>query len=144
MNFPRLKSWQWALLVIACLVALDWAIRRPDARSRELTGIIATQGSAQLKAYPYQFHVLRVEGKTAVLSTPRSFEVPAFKVLGVLYPEINVKDHNNPAFIAVEQQLGAVQAEARNIVAAQPGIADVRWELDRQWLRQHGIEVPDK
>lgn len=143
MNFPRLKSWQWALLVLACLVALDWAIRRPDARSRELNAIIETQGSAQLKAYPYQFRVLRVEGKTAVLGTPRNFAVPAFKVLGVLYPKIDVKDANNPAFIAVEQQLGAVQSEARSIVAAQPGISDVRWELDRQWLLQHGIEVPD-
>jgi hypothetical protein len=144
MNFRQIKSWQWVLIVIALLVALDWAIRRPDARSRQLNEIIATQASPQLKNYPYQFHVLRVEGKTAVMATPRNFDVPAFRMLGVLYPEINVKDHNNPAFIAVERLLGQVQDEAKDIVLAQSGISDIRWELDREWLRRKGIAVPDK
>jgi len=40
MNFRQIKSWQWVLIVIALLVALDWAIRRPDSRSRELNNII--------------------------------------------------------------------------------------------------------
>jgi hypothetical protein len=126
------------------LVALDWAIRRPDSRSRELNDIIQTQASAQLKAYPYQFHVLRVAGDTAVMATPRNFHSPAFRFLGVLYPDINVKDHNNPAFIAVEKLLGQVQDEAKYIVLAQPGIKGVSWELDKEWLRRHHIEVPDK
>lgn len=65
-------------------------------------------------------------------------------MLGVLYPDINVKDANNPAFIAVERLLGQVQDEAKDIVLAQPGITDVRWELDKGWLRRKGIEVPDK
>ena len=118
MNFRQVKSWQWVLIVIALLVALDWAIRRPDSRSRELNDIIQTQASAQLKAYPYQFHVLRVTGDTAVMATPRNFHSPAFRFLGVLYPDINVKDHNNPAFIAVEKLLGQVQDEAKDIVLA--------------------------
>ena len=62
----------------------------------------------------------------------------------MLYPDINTKDTNNPAFIAVEQLLGEVQGEARAIVLAQPGIKDVTWELDREWLRKHFIEVPEK
>lgn len=144
MNFRQIKSWQWVLIVIALLVALDWAIRRPDARSRELNEIITTQASPQLKNYPYKFHVLRVDGKTAVMATPRNFDVPAFRMLGVLYPEINVKDPNNPAFIAVEHLLGRVQDEAKDIVLAQPGISDIRWELDREWLRRKGIAAPDK
>ena len=144
MNFRQVKSWQWVLIGIALLVALDWAIRRPDSRSRELNDIIQTQASAQLKAYPYQFHVLRVAGDTAVMATPRNFHSPAFRFLGVLYPDINVKDHNNPAFIAVEKILGQVQDEAKDIVLAQPGIKGVSWELDKEWLRRHHIEVPDK
>jgi hypothetical protein len=143
-NFRQVKSWQWVLIGIALLVALDWAIRRPDSRSRELNDIIQTQASAQLKAYPYQFHVLRVAGDTAVMATPRNFHSPAFRFLGVLYPDINVKDHNNPAFIAVEKILGQVQDEAKDIVLAQPGIKGVSWELDKEWLRRHHIEVPDK
>lgn len=138
----RRPSWQWLLLVLALLVALDWWIRRPDSRSRELTAAIASQGSARLKNYPYQFRVLRVDGKTAHLSTPRNYEVPAFRALAALYPELNVKDANNPAFIAAEQTLGAVQAEARQIVLAQPGIAEVRWQLDKEWLAAHYIEPP--
>lgn len=141
MPIRQIKSWQWILLVIALLVALDWAIRRPDARSRELNDIIASQASERLRNYPYQFQVLRVEGDTAVMTTPRNFDVPAFRMLGVLYPNINVKDPNNPEFIAVERLLGQVQDEAKDIVLAQPGIKGVRWELDRGWLRRQGIEV---
>ncbi|MCL2635653.1 MAG: hypothetical protein FWD50_03360, partial [Betaproteobacteria bacterium] len=92
--------------------------------------------------YPYQFQVLRVEGDAAVMSTPRNFDVPAFRMLGVLYPHINVKDNNNPEFIAVERLLGQVQDEAKDIVLAQPGIESVRWELDRNWLRRQGIALP--
>lgn len=144
MNFRQIKSWQWVLIVLALLVALDWAIRRPDPRTRELNAILETQASARLKNYPYTFHVVRVEGSTAVMSTPRNFDSPAFRFLGVIYPEINVKDHNNPAFIEVEQLLGKVQDEAKDIVLAQPDIKDIRWELDRDWLRRRGIEVLDK
>jgi len=53
-------------------------------------------------------------------------------------------DPNNPAFIAVEKLLGEVQSEAQAIVLAQAGIKGVRWELDREWLRSHGVEVPDR
>ncbi len=141
MPIRQIKSWQWILLVIALLVALDWAIRRPDARSRELNDIITSQASERLRNYPYQFQVLRVEGDTAVMTTPRNFDVPAFRMLGVLYPNINVKDPNNPEFIAVERLLGQVQDEAKDIILAQPGIKGVRWELDRDWLRRQGIEV---
>ncbi len=144
MKLHSIKSWQWVLLVLALMVALDWAIQRPDARSRELNAIIAQEASSKLKAYPYRFTVLRVEGKTAVMSTPRNFDVPAFRMLGVLYPDINVKDANNPEFIAVEHLLGQMQDEARHIVLAQPGIAEVRWELDKAWLHRQGIEVPDR
>lgn len=144
MNFRAIKSWQWVLIVMALLVALDWAIRRPDAPTRELNHILETQASQKLKDYPYQFQVLRVEGTTAIMTTPRNVDVPAFRLLGVLYPEINVKDANNPAFIAVQNQLGRMQDEAKDIVLAQPGIEQVRWELDKQWLRRKGIEVPDR
>lgn len=144
MKIPKIKSWQWVLIVLVLLVALDWAIRRPDSRSRQLNEVIQTQGSAELKKYPYQFHVLRVTGDTAVMATPRNFQSPAFRFLGVLYPEINVKDHNNPAYIAVEKELAKNQDEAKDIVLAQPGIKSVSWELDKEWLRRHHVEVADK
>ncbi len=138
----KIRTWQWLVIALTLLIALDSAIRRPDARSRELNRIIVAQASPRLRDYPYPFRVRRVEGGTAVMGTPRNYEVPAFKVLGALYPQVNVKDANNPEFIALEQTLGAVQAEARSIVASQPGIAGVRWELDRDWLTAHYIETP--
>lgn len=137
-----MKKHYWIVLIIIFLVGLDWYIRAPDNRSRQMTGIIETQGSAELKAYPYRFHVTKIVGETAYLSTPRNVEVPAFKMLGVLYPKINTRDANNPAFIAEEQHLGRVQSEARAILLGQPGIKEVQWELDREWLIRHGIEVP--
>lgn len=139
-----MKKKYWLILAVLFLVWLDWYIRAPDARSRELTQAIASQSSAKLKSYPYQFWVVKVVGDTAYLSTPRNYDVPAFKALAVLYPDLDTKDANNPAFIAAEQKLGEVQSEARAIVLAQPGVKDVQWELDRDWVSAHHIELPPK
>lgn len=140
----KLKRRYWVIAILLFLVGLDWYIRAPDAPSRRLTSLVEAQASAKLKNYPYKFRVMQVSGDTAVMSTPRNFDVPAFKVLGVLYPDINTRNPNDPAFIAAEQLLGEVQSEARSIVLRQPGIKNVRWELDRDWLKAHFIEVPEK
>lgn len=139
-----MKKRYWALLALIVIVGLDWYIRTPDSRSRQLTASVEAQASAKLKSYPYKFRVMKVTGETAVMSTPRNFEVPAFKALGVLYPEINTRNQNDPAFIAAEKLLGEVQSEARSIVLAQPGVKEVRWELDREWLSAHDIDLPRK
>lgn len=139
-----MKRRYWLVLIVLFLVWLDWYIRAPDSRARNLTAVIAEQASPRLKNYPYKFWVMRVDGATAVVSTPRNFDVPAFKMLAVLYPEIDTKNPNNPEFIAVEQLLGEVQSEARAIVLAQPGIKEVRWELDRDWLRSKFIALPEQ
>lgn len=140
----ELKKSYWVIVILVLLAGLDWYIQAPDSRSRELTRAIEAQASPKLKSYPYKFWVIKVNGATALVSTPRNFDVPAFKALAVLYPEIDTKNPNDPAFIAAEQLLGEVQSEARAIVLAQPGIKDVSWELDRDWLKKHFIEVPEK
>lgn len=139
-----MKKSYWIIVVLVFLAGLDWFIQAPDSRSRELTSAIEAQAGPKLKNYPYKFRVMKVDGTTALVSTPRNFDVPAFKALAVLYPDINTKNPNDPAFISAEQLLGEVQSEARAIVLAQPGIKDVSWELDRDWLRKHFIEVPEK
>ena len=131
----------WVLLILLFLVGLDWYIRAPDSRSRQLTGAIETQASAQLKSYPYTFRVMSVSGETAVMSTPRNVEVPALKALGVLFPNVDTKNPDDPQFIAAERLLAEVQAEARSNVLAQPRIKTVRWDLDRDWLVAHNIDV---
>lgn len=140
----KLKIWQWVVILLALAFGADWLIQRPDSRARELDGALMARGSSQLQAYPYRFHVLRVEGDTAVVATPRNFDVPAFHALGALYPGLNVKNNNDPAFIKAQEDLGAVQGEARAIVLSHPGIKAMRWELDKAWLTAHGIEVPAK
>lgn len=137
-----MKKRYWIIPLLAFLVGLDWYIRAPDSAARKLSSAIESQGSAKLKAYPYKFWVIKVKDGTAYVSTPRSFDVPAFKALAVLYPDVNTKNPNDPAFIATEKLLGEVQSEASAIVMAQPDIKEVRWELDRDWLRAHFIEVP--
>ena len=99
-----MKKRYWIALVLLFLVGLDWYIRAPDSRSRELTRAIESQASDKLKTYPYKFWVMKVTGETAYLSTPRNTEVPAFKALGVLFPNLNTKDPNNPAFIAAKSE----------------------------------------
>lgn len=139
-----MKKRYWLFLGVLLLVGLDWYIQAPDGRSRQLNAVLEAQASPELKTYPYHFHVLRVSGETAYLSTPRNVDVPAFKALGVMFPDINTRDPRDPAFIAAQQKLGAVQGEARAIVMAQAGIKEVRWELDRKWLGAHAIELPPR
>lgn len=138
-----MKKLAWIAAIVVALVALDWFIRAPDSRSRELTRAIAEQGGPELKAYPYQFRVLKVDGGVAFLTTPRSFDVPAARMIAALYPDINTRDAADPAFVAAQKRLAAIQGEAQRIVAAQPGITSVRWQLDRDWLTAHHIDVPE-
>jgi len=141
MTLTKVKGWHWIVLIVILLALLDWFIQRPDSRARELNTLLQSQGSQQLRDYPYRFHVLRVDDATAVMATPRNVDVPALRFLAVLYPDLDVMNNNDPAFIAAEKKLGEVQSEARKIVLSQPGIDKVRWELDRAWLRAHHIDV---
>ena len=142
--FSGLKVWQWIALVLVLGFFTDWLIQRPDTRTRELNQTIETQGSAELKAYPYRFRVVRVEGSTAVMATPRNFDVPAFRFIAIIHPDIDVKNTNNPAYAIAQAELARVQSEANRLVESQPGIKSVRWELDKHWLASHGVDVPVK
>lgn len=141
-ELPQLRLWQWIAVMLALVFVLDWFVQRPDGRTRELNAAIARVGSEHLKNYPYPFHVLRVEGETAVMGTPRSFEVPVTKFIKAILPDVNVMNANDPAFIDAQHDLAAAQSEARAIVLDQPGIKAVSWEIDRRWLTAHGIDVP--
>jgi hypothetical protein len=142
-HLPRLAFAHWLGIAIALAFLVDWLVQLPDSRAREINAAFEAQGSAALRNYPYKFRALRVSGNTAVLSTPRNVSVPAFRFLGVIHPEVDVKNPNDPAFIAAEKELAAVQTESMNIAKAQEGIKGVQWELDKAWLAKHGIDVPN-
>jgi hypothetical protein len=142
LRFPKLAFWQWLVVIAILAYAADWLVQRPDSRAREINALIESQGSEALRNYPYHFRVVRVTGDMAVLSTPRNVSVPAFRFLGVIHPEVDAKNPNDPAFVAAEKELARVQTEVMKLVSEQPGINRVQWELDKAWLAGHGIDVP--
>ena len=96
----------------------------------------------ELNAFPYRFRVLRIEDTTAILGTPRSAEVPVAQIMGILYPHLAGKAPDQPGFQEAQLDLARHQKKAKQIVLADQEIASVRWELDREWLAQHGIQSP--
>jgi hypothetical protein len=129
-----------ALLLVALLAALVyWASRDPQVDA--LNEAIRRNGSQALRDYPYQFRVLRLDNGVATMTTPRSPQVPVYRMIRAIDPNVNPRDPNNPEFVAAEKALAGVQDEARRIVLAQPGVKSVKWELDRNWLIDHGIAV---
>jgi hypothetical protein len=128
------------LLLAAVLAALVyWS--RGDPQVEALNQSIKQQGSAALRDYPYQFRVLRLEDGVATVTTPRSPQVPVYRMIRAIDPTVNPRDPNDPDFIAASKALANVQTEARQIVLSQPGVTQVKWELDKNWLLDHGIAV---
>ncbi|MEQ1592147.1 MAG: hypothetical protein ABL892_07125 [Thiobacillaceae bacterium] len=137
----HLKKMAVALAVICVLAAIYWFGLRTDPKVAALNQTIAEKGSSALRHYPYPFRVLRLEGTTAVMATPRSPAVPVYTMIGALDPALAGKSPDDPDFTAAQKDLASVQSEARGIVAEQPGITEVKWELDADWLIAHGISL---
>lgn len=95
-----------------------------------------------VNSFPYAFRVVRVEGNTAVMSTPRSSAVPVERVLGILFPEVAGQPGDSPVFQAAQERLATTQKRAYKLVMDDPRIRRIQWELDRDWLMQHGITLP--
>lgn len=131
-----------AIVVLALVLAalVYWMMQR-DRQVDALNEAIARNGSAALRAYPYQFRVLRLENGVATMTTPRSPQVPVYRMIRAIDPNLKPRDTRDPEFVAAEKALAAVQEEARRIVLAQPDVKSVKWELDRNWLIDHGIPV---
>lgn len=94
---------------------------------------------AELAAYPYRFRVLGLDNGTAVMSTPRSADFPAFRALEILFPELANREQDDPGLMQVQQELAHLQAHASELVLASGTASRIRWELDRDWLTRHGI-----
>jgi hypothetical protein len=65
--------------------------------------------------------------------------MPAVRFLGIVRPELANRREDDPAVIAAQQHLAAVQGRARDLLLAQPEVDEVQWVLDREWYRQRGI-----
>jgi hypothetical protein len=129
------------LTAIIALTAIYWFGMRTDPAVDALNQSLIKIGSPALRSYPYAFRVERLESGLAVMGTPRSFDVPVYKMIGALYPNLSGRAPNDPDFIAAEKELARIQSEARTIILGQPGVTGVKWELDRNWLVAHNIQI---
>lgn len=129
------------LLAVLALVVLCWFGLRTDPNVVALNQAVKAKASPALRGYPYPFEVLRLEGTVAVMATPRSPAVPVYRMIGALYPALAGKSPDNPDFVVAEKELAKVQSEAKKIVLEQPGVTEVKWELDQNWLISHGIPL---
>lgn len=127
-----------AILVIGLVY---WFGLRTDPRVDALNQALHDSGGTELRNYPYEFSVVRLDGNSAVMGTPRSATVPVYRMIGAIYPHLSGKATTNPDFVAAEMELAKVQSEARQIVLEQPGVASVKWELDQNWLIAHNIPL---
>ena len=130
-----------ALIVVFALGAIYWFGLRTDPKVAALNQAILEKASPALRDYPYPFRVLRLDGTLAVMATPRSPAVPVYRMIGALYPSLAGKAPDDPDFVAAQKELATVQSEAKQIVLEQPGVADVKWELDENWLISNGIPL---
>lgn len=124
------------------IVAIYWFVFRTDPKVAALNHALEQQASPALKAYPYQFRVLNFKQGIAEMSTPRSEAMPVTLMIGAIDPSLAGKDPSDPDFVAAEKKIGLLQAEARGIVISQPGVKQVTWKLDDEWLTDHGISTP--
>lgn len=102
------------------------------------------ESNPKLSTYAYQFKLRSLDNGVAVISTPRSFDVPAIRFLGIIHPHLAGKAQDDPAMIAAQNDLIDHQKLAMGLMLAQPGVTSVDWQLDTQWLADHGVHRPSK
>ncbi len=123
-------------LAVIALVSLVWALYE-DPQVSEINDLL--EQDKVVSSYPYKFHLLRLKNGVAVITTPRNSEFPVFKALGILYPHLANREQDNPDLMEAQQQMAEVQKRVKRIVMETGKVKQVRWELDREWLANHGI-----
>lgn len=136
-RFTRIYSIAIGVIVIGALAAWIGSAWKPQVW--ELDQVL--EADPQVSSYPYRFRVVSFENGVATISTPRSFDVPAYRFLAIIHPNLTNKADNDPQVIAAQQGLVDHQKRAQGLILAQPQVESVEWELDTQWLAARGINV---
>ena len=129
----------YSILLGAILVAalFFWGQSAWQPKVWELDEVLTSD--PQLATYPYRFRLRSFENGVAIISTPRSFDIPAIRFLQIIDPKLAGKNQDDPEMVAAQQQLIDHQKRAMGLMLAQPGVQSVDWELDTQWLADHGV-----
>lgn len=135
-RFTRNYSIALGIIVIVALSFWIQSVWQP--RVWELDSVLTS--NPRLVSYPYQFRVRAFKDGIAVISTPRSFDIPAIRFLEIIDPKVSGKNQDDPEMIAAQQRLIDHQKLAMGLMLAQPGVTRVDWELDTQWLADHGVQ----
>lgn len=126
------------ILGIIVLVVLVWALYE-DPQVSNLNNLL--EQDSQVAGYPYEFQVLRLQNGIAIISTPRSSAFPVHRALGILFPNLANRTQDNPDVMEAQQELARIQKRAKAIVLESDKVSNVRWELDKNWLSQYGIQL---
>jgi hypothetical protein len=121
---------------VVTLIGIAW-LASLNPRVWELNELL--EQDPPLRAYPYRFEVLSLDGGTATLTTPRSSQVPAVRFLGIIYPQLANRQENDPDVIDAQKALAEHQARAKELVLSQPDVSRVQWQIDTAWYASHGI-----
>ncbi|HSO82174.1 hypothetical protein [Thiocapsa sp.] len=136
-RFTRIYSIAIGVVVIGALAV--WIASAWKPQVWELDQVL--EADPLVSSYPYRFRVVSFENGVATISTPRSFDVPAYRFLAIIHPNLTNKADNDPQVIAAQQDLIDHQKRAQGLILAQPQVDSVEWQLDTQWLAARGITV---
>ncbi len=134
-RFTRNYSIILGIAVVALLVLFLF----DDAQTRDLNDRL--DADIALNSYPYDFRVLRVDNGVATMTTPRSADFPAYRALGLLFPDLAALPPEAPRLMEGQLEMARLQERARQIVTEAESVKYVQWELDRDWLGGHGITI---
>jgi hypothetical protein len=130
---------QFTIVMLVAAVFVGWLVWR----GVEIISLNERlQEDKALTSYPYRFRVLRVDGNTAVMSSPRSFNISTQQALELLFPGMRSLGDNDRERQRAEREFAQLQARAGQIVIKDEGINRVRWELDENWY--HLNEMKDR
>ncbi|MEQ9464590.1 MAG: hypothetical protein RJQ10_13095 [Haliea sp.] len=132
------RRYLYLLGVVLLVVLVMWLTGR-DGRVAELNAQLAQD--PLLADYPYEFRVLEIENRVAIINSPRSARMSVMHFLYAAFPELQGKDVQHPDMVAAQERLARVQARAASVVEGHPEVDRVRWELDERWLAERGVTL---
>lgn len=124
-------------LLIVMALGLLWWLASWDRQVSQLNAIL--EADAEIAAYPYPFKVISLESGIAEISSPRSADVPVITFLRTIDPALRKLGVMEEAVMAAQAKLVAVQSRVGKLVNEQPNVTSIRWSLDSQWYKSHGI-----